>query len=517
MLTRPTSPGRSAPFRKLAKLITELLWRIRMSMAERRARWREPRLFNAAYKQPAWQSSTSGRKRIHGARRATRGRAGGRAFSLTKAGARPWWMVELQADWPIHSIRIHGRRGRTKLAAKCLQVSVSPDRERWEVIYRGRYILGDMASPGPLVIRLLDTSGGRFVKLELPDGGDLALSQVEVMVAVPHLALKRTADRYGFVFEQMTSLRMRRHVKPYSMENVPKNFDGEIQALHIARMQGRFGNNLHQIGNAICVARRLGISRIYVTKLSMLEVGQPIPLGDVTLLPESELRRDRPQAILAGTFFYGGVLRGVFDRTTYGEVASAARIAGQRMLRRMALPPALAPGATDLEIHLRAGDIFRFKEPDSNYVQPPLAFYQLCIDFARARLGIERAILVYEDEGNPCIAALKSWLDQIGFPYVAETRSFEEDLAIMLAASHCVFGRGTLGRAVTMLSDTMQTVFYTWLERHFDSLSRHLGIRGVSVEDAAGRYIKRGDWHNTPEQRQAMLDYPIENLRLRSD
>lgn len=385
------------------------------------------------------------------------------------------------------------------------------------MVHSGLHLLDDTASPGPLVIRLLDTRGARFVKLELLEGGNLALNQVEIMVARRHLPLWRVACRYGFVFERMTSLRMRRHVKPYSVQRIPRRFDGEIQALHIAYTQGRFGNHLHQVGNAVCLARRLGIPRIYVTKLRLLEIDRPISVADVTLLPESELRHDNPGAVLCGTFYYGQALGRAFEGVTYRDVVEAARAVGQPMFRRQAVPPPFMPGATDLVIHLRAGDIFVRPQPDSGYVQPPLAFYRLCVEFARAQLGVARAILVYEDEGNPCVPALKSWLDEIAFPYVAETRRFEEDLAIMLAASHCVFGRGTLGRAVAILSDNMRTLFHSWLESDFTGISEVTGVRTIVVEDVAGGYIKIGDWRNTPEQKQTMLDYPIESLRLKAD
>jgi hypothetical protein len=36
-------------------------------------------------------------------------------------------------------------------------------------------------------------------------------------------------------------------------------------------------------------------------------------------------------------------------------------------------------------------------------------------------------------------------------------------------------------------------------------------------EGVAGGYIPLGEWRNTPEQKQMMLDYPIENLRLKAD
>ena len=493
----------------------DLLWRIRVKIAEHRTRWREPRLFNAARGRPAWQSSTRGCGNHHGACRGTDGRVGGRGFFATQSEERPWWMVELKADWPIHSIRIHGRRNLPKVTAVHLQVSISPDREQWEVIHSGDCLYGDAASPGPLTIRLLDTRGGHFVKLELLQGDKLSFNQVEVMVERRHKAMLRAANRYRLVFERLTSLRMLRHVKPFSLRNVPNRFDGRLEAFYINDAQGRFGNHLKQIGTAVCLARNLGIRRVYLSKLSMLEIDRPVEFDGVTVLPDSALARDKPKGVLCGTFYYKRVFGSASAGLGYGGIAEAARAVGQPIFHRRAPQPAFIPDATDLAIHFRAGDIFSRQVPHPSYPQPPLAFYRLCVDFAREHLGTRRVILVYEDEGNPCVGAVKGWLDEIALPYVSQSRTLEEDVAILMAAQHCVFGRGSFGLAVTILSRNMRTLFYSWLEPNFGAIP--WGGRAVMVEDAANGYIRLGDWRNTPEQKQMMLDYPISNLRLRAD
>jgi hypothetical protein len=106
-------------------------------VAEMRARWQEPELFNAARGRPAWQSSTRANDTTLGPAQGTNGRAGKRGFFATEREARPWWMVELEADWPIHSIRIHGRRGASARGVTGLEVSISSDQRQWDVIAAG--------------------------------------------------------------------------------------------------------------------------------------------------------------------------------------------------------------------------------------------------------------------------------------------------------------------------------------------------------------------------------------------
>ena len=494
----------------------DLSWHIALAIAKLHARRQEPDLFNAARRRPAWQSSIRGNDTALGPAQGTNGLAGGRSFFATEREARPWWMVELEADWPIHSIRIHGCRGTSARSVTGLEVSISSDRRQWEVVHSSRHHLGGAASPEPLVIRLLDEHCARFVKLELPQGGILALNQVEVMVAARHRDLFQVARRYDFAFEQMASPRISRAIKPFHVENAPANFDGRISAFHVNRHHGRFGNNLLQIGTAVCLAQHLGVPRVYLTKLPKLKIGRPIRFGDVTVLPERALQRDRPEGVLCGTFFYPEQFGKASDEIDLARIAKAARALGQPILRLTA-PPAFAPGENDLAIHLRAGDIFNDTRAHPSYVQPPLAFYRLCVEFARAELGIGRVVLVYEDESNPCIPALKAWLSEAGVPHASHSRTLDEDMAMLLAASHCVFGYGSFGLAIALLSGNLKTVLFPWLEPRFDAVRQATGIRAVRIDDAGRGYIPSGGWANTPEQRQMMLDYPIVNLRLGAD
>jgi hypothetical protein len=490
------------------------LWRLRMTLSQQRARWQGPRLFNAARHCPATQSSTNGRKTNY-AGRGTDGRVGAHScFRTQRHDPHPWWIVELKADWPIHSIRIHPCRKLRAINPARLEVSLSADGQQWDIVHASCHLFGDRARFAPLTIRLLGTKGGRFVKLELPEGGQLSFNQVEVMVERRHRAMLRVAKRYNFKFERMTSLRMPPNAKPYSLRNVPSHFKGEIQALHVDNRQGRFGNNLRQIGTAVCVARQLGLQRVYLGKLPLLEIDRPITFGGVTIVPDSELQHDNPRGVLCGTFYYKSVFNTTFKGLGHRRVAAASRAIGQPLFHRLAAQPGFVPEATDLAIHLRAGDIFALKNPHPFYVQPPLAFYQVCIAFARVEIGVKRVILVYQDEGNPCIGALKSWLDEIGLPYVAQSSTLEQDLAVLMAARHCVFGRGSFGEAVALLSRNIRTLFFCWLDRRLGELRDVCDILTIGVEDIANGYIKGGDWRNTPEQRRMMLDYPPENLRL---
>ena len=92
---------------------------------------RQPRLFNAAYKAHAWQSSTARSNRDRGAHRGTDGGIGKRGYFMTNREDRPRWVVDLLGEWPIHSIRIHNRRGPSCAPVIGLNVSLSSDHGAW--------------------------------------------------------------------------------------------------------------------------------------------------------------------------------------------------------------------------------------------------------------------------------------------------------------------------------------------------------------------------------------------------
>ena len=294
--------------RRAGRWCQDRLLRMRMALSVQRARWQEPRLFNAALRQPATQSSTSGSKdkpcgrtaRTAGLERAPASAPGGTIGTLGG-----WWTCRPIGPSTLFASIHAACRGQSSRRG-CRSRS-PPTASNGTSSTPAAICSATRRRSGPLTIRLLDTKGGRFVKLELPEGGRLSFNQVEVMVERRHRAMLRVAKRYKFNFARMTSLRMTPNAKPYSLRNVPSHFKGEIQALYVDNRQGRFGNNLRQIGTAVCVARQLGVRRVYLSKLPLLEIDRPITFGDVTVMPDSELQHDNPRGVLCGTFYYKSV------------------------------------------------------------------------------------------------------------------------------------------------------------------------------------------------------------------
>lgn len=325
--------------------------------------------------------------------------------------------------------------------------------------------------------------------------------------------LKVVNARYGLALQPSQPLAAHPEFrKVYRVRQTPRRWGGELAALHIEEPTGRFGNNLKQLIHAVFLAERLGIGRVYVAPLGLFRVERPMEAGGVAVRPGLAWASERPGPTLSGSFFYGRPFRRWLDGLPPESVAAIADRVGRPLLEQRALPsPPVLPAATDLVIHIRSGDVFG-KRPNRRYPQPPLAYYRLCVRRAFAELGLRRVVLVYEDALNPCIGALALWLEQAGIPFATQSRPFEEDLALLLAARHCVFGRGSLGPAVTLLSRRLETVFSPWLEWALAPAAAARGLRHLQVEDRAGCFTPVGAWRNTEPQRRLILDYPDTSL-----
>jgi hypothetical protein len=467
-----------------------------------------PTLVDVATRGVASQSSISeGRN--------TSGRTGSDLFLATECEASPWWMVDLGIAWPVHAIRLHNRAGRESRPASRIVVSISADGREWNEVLARMHFFGDADPPGPLEIRLRGGHLARFVRVQLPEAGVLSLRQVEVLVDSGLIDLHTTCKRYGLDYARMAPRYFGSASKRvYTLDGAPQRFDGTIEALHISRPIGRFGNHFRTLVLASCLARRLGVKRVYVPKLSQFDITGPLEADGISLLPERMLTEDRLGAVLSGPFFYEDAFGDVMERIDDREAKWALHNFVRPLFWRDAHTPPFAPEDTDLAIHIRSGDLFSRRRPYTGYVQPPLAYYQLIVRYAQQTLGTKRVILVYEDEGNPCIGALKRWLHDIGMPLLAQSASLEEDLSVLLHTRHCVFGQGSFGPAIVQLSNCMRTVFVFWTAPHITTIARRVGVRPILIHDAAGRYIKPGTWNNSPEQLQLMLDYPIEGIAV---
>ena len=151
-------------------------------------------------------------------------------------------------------------------------------------------------------------------------------------------------------------------------------------------------------------------------------------------------------------------------------------------------------------IHIRSGDVFDkgVANPDQ-YVPNPLDFYRQLLD------SFDKALVVTEpDEYNPVVQELKKHSK-----VTVQSLTVQEDFATMLGAKHLASsGVGTFAISAALCSQNIENFYCSDV-----SISEHLNYHMLVGTDVKvhvmdlNNYIKPGEWRNTDEQRQFILDY----------
>ncbi|WP_049768176.1 discoidin domain-containing protein [Methylocella silvestris] len=476
------------------------------------------RLANVAIGKPASQSSLSEWSVTNEANKAVSGIfPPGYAFH-TDFEDKPWWQIDLLALYPIERIVVHNRLDMLPERARTLKIEISHDGQNWSVIHAGIHYFSGGPTGSPLNVSLASRVSGRYVRLSLEERQALHLAQVEILVR---------PDLVPFVdFRAKHSLSNLKHRLEdpaqswwyYTLEKTAAADD----ALPVAGLKinhsGRFGNLLEQTANAILLAQKTGLKYVQLGRHDLFDPKTPSMIDDLTLIPAGE-------ALPADGSCVGGVF---LHMTDFAPNLTPTEEEHCKIIRETIRPHVLAQlrpdgkrAADELTIHIRSGDIFDGPQRAwAWYRQPPLAFYKLIVDRLRAAGTISRVRLVYEDRGNPCIPALETYLTNARIPFRAQSGTLAEDLAALIDAPHLAFGFGTFGYAVCKLSTKIRSVHFFGPELNEFALvgGRYDSIPGIehvySIVDTAGEYIKIGDWANTPEQREMMIDYPLDALEI---
>ena len=452
--------------------------------------------------------------------------SGDYAFHTEKEDS-PWWQLDLELSYPIERIVVSNRIGGFEERARTLKVEISEDSNTWKTIHSGFAKFGSYATGNAISFEIGSELQGRYIRLSLAEKEYLHLSRVEVLAKPEIVALAKFSEKFG-----LPRYHMNQNPTPsrYKAELAGYTSAADIVGIKID-YSGRFGNLLHQYVNVIQLALRTGLSVIQLGRHELFDVKAPFSLGGITFVPHG-VPLPLDGAYICGEFFNSDDFLPVLPPFLQFQPQDEAAFTG--VVQKYILPYMLTGiplanethPADELTIHIRAGDIFSSDHPVTyGYRQPPLSFYQLVIGRMLASGRINKVRLVFEDRGNPCIDALELWLQQEEIPYRVSCGSLHEDMSALIDAPHLVFGHGTFGYAACRLSKRIETVHY--FEPELGGSYGALPTIGevFSVADKSGIYIKafqygqpfgpEDGWRNTPEMRQRMLSFPIENLHIK--
>ncbi len=478
---------------------------------------------NVAIGKPARQSSLSQWSTDLGAAGAVTGTMPMDYGIHTEYEPDPWWMVDLQRIHAIDRIVIHNRLRAYAERARSCRVEVSKDGTSWLLIHAGcAHFLGGDAGP-PLVLPLGKQVSARYVRISLAGPEVLHLAQVEVFAEVPVnprlRAMAEVRDRYGLDMPGFAGDRSTLQSESLNKMGLTYRFEGQpitdrdfkligVKVVYI----GRLGNQLIQLINATLIARRLGLKYLVVRDGGLIRLPAAFQSNGVSYISDI-FHAPEHGGYLKGNFFFTNDLSKLLGNSTDEERYRIVQdIIRPRMMQQFATLPDVKYD-DELTVHFRSGDVFN--DPShAGYTQPPLSFYTIIARHLLREGRISRVRLVFEDRGNPCVDAFIAFTQSMGITCRLQSGSLAEDLTALIDARHVVFGYGTFGVAACLLSHRIETLFL------FESMKtrEYVGIpsvgRTILVRDRAGQYTQPGDWRQSPEQRQLMLDYPESALEL---
>ena len=266
---------------------------------------------------------------------------------------------------------------------------------------------------------------------------------------------------------------------------------------------GRFGNSIIQILNARSIATRCNVSVVLFHRFDLVN-NRNLDLSSTIRLEKTSIagRATRPPRVIWATH--------ALDGTRLIDEACSSANARVREVLASAVAPQIAPSNEQgvLTAHFRSGDIFG-PNPHLRYGQPPLSFYQKVV----LDRGWSRVDIISEDRLNPCSAALESWCREQKIPVTWSCLDLPQTIARIAGASNIVAGRGTFIPSIVFLFPGERSVFL--FEPGEEPLLCDPKLTTQQVKDKQGHYIATvldGNWTNSAEQRELMVQYPDESL-----
>ncbi len=465
-----------------------------------------PDLVDIAPRGKATQSSVSRWSTLAGAQAAVTGDFS-RDFTIHTdvTTELPWWSLDLGSWYPVDAIVVRNRKDPKYWSlAKTLRIEASEDGDTWTILHRGlTYFGADDANA--LTIPLAGQLPMRYLRISLEEKKYLHLNRVEVLVRAAVANDRRLMQAIGISFSKLTRY-SHGAIKPetyrvHAEDDMPRT---RVSGLRVVR-SGRFANNVIQMARALQVATKYELDFVQMIDSDHFDFARPLQ-DQRPRVVDSEAVLDPGSTIIEGDFFYADRLKVALDGTP--SIASVVR---ERLVPYLNIPVlSAAPPADELVVHVRSGDLFGDR-PHPMYGQPPFAFFASAINHAKSA-GFNRVRVVAEDRLNPVVNALERHLNSTGVPVKMQIgEDLGTDLATLIAARGLVFGVGTFGLAICMLSSQVEVVIEASGGAAYRSTFPDLDVVSARLTASYGPFQR---WDNSVAQASEMLSYPLGGIEI---
>lgn len=150
-----------------------------------------------------------------------------------------------------------------------------------------------------------------------------------------------------------------------------------------------------------------------------------------------------------------------------------------------------------LIIYIRSGDLFNKSDVHPKYISAPYYFYKKIL--TKYKNNYNRYILVAEDTNNPIIKKLLNEYPNIEY----KKNNLEDDIKIILGASHIISSIGTFIRGFSWISRNMKKVY---LPSYVRTINYYNEIEFEKI-DLPNYKQHMNPWLNNEKQNKLLINY----------
>lgn len=259
--------------------------------------------------------------------------------------------------------------------------------------------------------------------------------------------------------------------------------------VEIDKWFGRFSNNLIQLVNAICIARKLGYSYVEYPESKFFTGNRIMVSGH-----KNDFLKKR---IVDRFFTFADVAKYMEERPSYDEMRSVTR----EFINKLLVADIWGGAYENVTVHLRGGDVFG-RRPQPRYVPGPVGFFSHYVE------EYGGAGLVYEDLKHPAAKVLLSKSSCCDL----STKDMFRDLGALARSEVVVAGPGTYWFSAFLLNDRLRKIVVTVPPHQDGGFHDVWSLDGWPtdfeiVKNYLHGYICAGQWKNSFFQRRKIVSY----------
>ena len=422
----------------------------------------------------------------------------------------PWWHLDLNAWYPVELIVLRNRKdARFWSRSESVRIESSENGEDWTLLHAGYSIFGAQDHDA-LTLPLAGRLPIRFLRISLDKPQQLHLTRVEVRVPAKVVADRDLMESIGISFDGLTRFSTGEiNPETYHVLRDTSEIASPPTGIRLAR-SGRFANNVYQLAHAFRIADRYALDFVQTLELSCFDFARTVERDGPRAIPAGATLPTGSVAVEGDFYFTQRISRALGHKGLHSQATT--RAVRKYLTPYLSLPDLVSsPTDDELVIHVRSGDLFGAR-PHPGYGQPPLSFYVWSIDQAKEH-GFHRVRVIAEDRRNPVVNGLDQHLTASNVPHTMQVgNDLDTDIATLIASRGVVFGVGTFGHAICMLSPHVRVVFEASKNSAYSSGFPHLDV--YSVAPAKNDYGPFLNWKRSDEQVAEMLSYPFDSMKV---